>query len=284
MSRSLDALRREGAAALAAAGIEGPAREAELLLRWAAGLEGAALAARGDEAATPEAAERFAAGVARRAARAPLSHIVGAREFWGRRFLVTPDALDPRPETETLVAAALARPEGAAPPGRVLDLGVGTGAILGTMLAELPGASGLGVDASRAALAVARANLEALGVTERAELRLGDWLDGLSEGFDLILCNPPYIPEAEVETLAPEVRDHEPRLALTPGGDGLDAYRRIAPDLAAFLRRRGRALFEVGAGQADAAAAIFGAYGWPEPIRHADLDGRDRVLEWRRKA
>ncbi len=283
MTKSFDALRRDGAVALAAAGIEAAAREAELLLRWASGLEAAPLSARGNEPAPEDAAARFAEGLAKRAARAPLSHVTGGREFWGRRFVVTPDVLDPRPETETLIAAALDAPEGATP-HRALDLGVGSGAILGTILAELPEATGLGVDASRAALAVARANFEALGVIDRATLKIGDWLDGLTEGFDLILCNPPYIPEAELEALSPEVREHEPRLALTPGGDGLDAYRRIAPDLAAYLRRRGRALFEIGAGQADDVAAIFAAFGWPEPIRHLDMDGRERVLEWRRKA
>ena len=109
-------------------------------------------------------------------------------------------------------------------------------------------------------------------------------MDGLTEGFDLILCNPPYIAEAEIEGLSPEVREHEPRIALTPGGDGLAPYRRIAPELAAFLRRGGRALFEIGAGQGTAVSLIFGAFGWPAPIVHRDFDGRERCLEWRRKS
>ncbi|MEX2519690.1 MAG: peptide chain release factor N(5)-glutamine methyltransferase [Paracoccaceae bacterium] len=224
------------------------------------------------------------AALAMRKGRAPLSHIVGGREFWGRWILVTPDVLDPRPETETLIAAALGRPETVRPPGRVLDLGVGSGAILGTVLAESPEATGVGVDASRAALAVAKRNMEALGVAARADLRLGDWFDGVEEGFDLILCNPPYIAEEEMAALSEEVRGHEPHLALTPGGDGLAAYRRIAPELAVFLRRRGRALFEIGPTQAEPVAKIFGAFGWPAPIIHRDMDGRDRCLEYRRKA
>lgn len=284
MSESWDAARRRGAAQLSRAGIDGAARDAELLLRWAAGFSGAALVARGDDLAKAAAIERFDAAVIRRIGRAPLSHIVGGREFWGRWFQVTPDVLDPRPETETLIAAALETFEKVRSAGRILDLGVGSGAILGTVLAELPGATGVGIDASRAALSVARFNLEALGVAARAELRLGDWFDGVEEGFDLVLSNPPYIAEAEMSGLSEEVREHEPHLALTPGGDGLDAYRRIAPDLAVFLRRGGRAIFEIGPTQADAVGAIFGAFGWPQPILHRDMDGRARCLEYRRNA
>lgn len=282
MTTRLSDLLAEGAAQLAAAGVEGGARDAELILRWAAGLDAAGLSARlGDDANTlpPEAAARLADGLAARAARSPVSHIVGGRYFWGRWFEVTPDVLDPRPETEVMVAAALDGPA----PTRVLDLGVGSGCLLATMLAERPGATGLGVDASRAALAVAARNLAAHGADARAEVKLGDWCDGLLEGFDLILCNPPYIAEDEMPGLAPEVLGHEPRLALTPGGDGLDAYRRIAPELAAYLRRKGRAFFEIGPDQAAAVQVIFGAFGWSGAMVHRDMDGRDRCLEFRRK-
>lgn len=278
MSDTWATIRAAGVARLEAAAIDGAARDADLILRWAAGLDGAALSARMDERAPPDAAARFAQGVAARERRSPVSHIVGGRLFWGRWFEVTPDVLDPRPESETMIAAALDGPA----PGKVLDLGVGSGCLLGTLLAERPEATGLGVDASRAALAVAKRNLDALKIGDRARLALGDWLDGVEEGFDLILCNPPYISEEEMAALAPEVANHEPRLALTPGGDGLDAYRRIAPELAAFLRRKGRALFEIGPEQAADATAVFGAFGWPDPIVHRDFDGRDRCLEYRR--
>ncbi|MFV0475066.1 MAG: peptide chain release factor N(5)-glutamine methyltransferase [Pikeienuella sp.] len=284
MSDSFNTLRRAGAARLAAAGIDGAARDAELLLRWAAALSGAALAARAEDPAPPEARKRFEAALTRREAREPVSHILGGREFYGRWFEVTPDVLDPRPESEVMIAAALETPEGHPPPRRVLDLGVGSGCLLCTMLAELPEATGLGVDASRAALQVARRNIGALGLTDRARVAMGDWMDDLMEAFDLILCNPPYIAEAEIAGLAPEVAKYEPRAALTPGGDGLDPYRRIAPELAAFLRRGGRAFFEIGPTQAEAAAEIFAAFGWPAPIVHRDLDGRDRCLEFRRRA
>lgn len=284
MSETFGEAARRGAARLSAAGVEGGARDAERLLRWAAGLEGAALTARRDDGVPAGDLAKFDAALAKREARAPVSHIVGGRSFWGRWFEVTPDVLDPRPETEVMIAAALKTPDGARRPEKILDLGVGSGCILGTLLAETPGAAGVGVDASRAALAVAARNMAALGVADRADLRLGDWLDGMLEGFDIIVCNPPYVAEAEIAGLEPELLDHEPRMALTPGGDGLDPYRRIAPELAAFLRRGGRALFEVGPGQAAEVAAIFAAFGWDAPTAHADLDGRDRCLEFRRKA
>lgn len=284
MSETFAAALRRGGARLSAAGLDGGGRDAERLLRWASGMDGAALAAHREDPAPPEVVACFDEALARREDHAPVSHIVGGREFWGRWFAVTPDVLDPRPETETVIAAALREPEGGAPPEKILDLGVGTGCLLGTMLAERPEATGVGVDASRAALDVARGNLEALGVSGRADLRLGDWLDGMLEGFDLILCNPPYVAEAEIASLSVEVQGHEPLLALTPGGDGLGAYRRIAPELAAYLRRGGRALLEIGPTQAGPAALIFGAFGWADPLVHKDLDGRDRCLEYRRKA
>ncbi len=276
------ALLAEGSAALRAAGIEDAAGDADRLLRWASGFDGAALMARMTDDASVEAHERFRSGVAARAGRTPLSHVVGGRMFWGRWFRVTRDVLDPRPESEIMIAAALNAVAGRPPVRKVLDLGVGSGCLLGTVLAELPDATGTGIDASRAALAVARGNLQALDVASRAHLRIGDWLDGLEQSFDLILCNPPYIAETELADLSPEVRDHEPLLALTPGGDGLDPYRRIAPELAAFLRRGGRALFEIGPTQAQEVSAIFSAFGWADPIIHHDFDGRDRCLEYRR--
>ncbi|WP_340108524.1 peptide chain release factor N(5)-glutamine methyltransferase [Pikeienuella sp. HZG-20] len=284
MSDSYAAVLKRGVAALEAAGIEGAARDAELLLRWAAGLDGAMLSARRIEAAAPGVAARYDAALERRSRRIPVSHIRGGRAFWGRWFEVTADVLDPRPESEVLIAAALDIGGGARPAARVLDLGVGSGCLLGTILAEWGGATGLGVDASRAALDVAERNMAALGVEDRARLQLGDWQAGLSGAFDLILCNPPYIASAEMDGLAPEVRLHEPRLALTPGGDGLDVYRRIAPDLASLLERGGRALFEIGPTQAAAVAGIFGASGWPAPVVHRDMDGRDRCVEYRRGA
>lgn len=270
---------RDAAARLQTAGAPDPLRDAEILMRWAAGLTPEQLSVSRGDAAPAEALARFETAVEQRAERRPVSHITGERAFWGRAFKVTPDVLDPRPESETMIAAALEGPE----PERVLDLGSGSGCLLLSVLAERPEATGIGLDASRKALMVARENANALGLAGRATFRMGDWLDGLEEGFNLILCNPPYIAEEEIADLSPEVREHEPRLALTPGGDGLDPYRRIAPEMAFCLRRKGRALFEIGPTQAEAVAGIFGAFGWPAPIIHKDMDGRDRCLEYRRK-
>ncbi|RMF35140.1 MAG: peptide chain release factor N(5)-glutamine methyltransferase [Alphaproteobacteria bacterium] len=238
---------------LQAAGVEGAARDARLLLRHAAGLGAAELTARLAEEADGAECRRFADAIAARCRRQPVSQILGRRAFFGREFRVTPDVLDPRPESETLIETALAR----GPAARILDLGTGSGALMLTLLAEWPEARGLGIDASPAALAVARENARALGLEARAELRQGDWLDGVKGRFDLVICNPPYIAEAELEGLAPELRDWEPRIALSPGGDGLDVYRLLSNTLWLHISADGAALFEIGYGQASEVRKIF---------------------------
>lgn len=264
---------RAAAEALDAAGVEGAARDARLLVRWACGLSAAGLAAAPEAALDAGQAARLAAGVARRAGRAPLSHVTGRREFWGREFEVTPDVLDPRPETETLIALALER----GPAARVLDLGVGSGAILLTLLAEWPEARGVGVDASPAALAVARRNAERLGVAARAEMLEGDWLAGATGRFDLVVSNPPYLTSAEAAAASPELA-HEPRLALDGGPDGLAPYRRIAAEAPAALAPGGAVVVEFGVGQGEAAAALFRAAGFRATRLAPDFDGRPRAL------
>ena len=261
-------------ARLAAAGVPEAERDARLLFRWAAGLEGAALAVALREPAGEHEITRFDEAVDARAGRVPVAQITGARLFWGRRFRVTRDVLDPRPETETLVAHAL----DGAPARRVLDLGTGSGCILLTLLAEWPEATGVGVDVSPAALGVAAENARGLGVADRAALRLGDWCAGLAGPFDLIVSNPPYVTTAELAALAPEVRLHEPAVALAGGADGLDAYRRIAAAAGPLLAPGGRLLLEVGAGQAEAVADILAAAGLGPAAILADLDGRNRVV------
>lgn len=263
-----DAVRR-----LAAAGIDGAARDARRLLAHALGVGADRVSLLAPETLPPEAQARFAAAVAARLRRQPVSQITGSRAFFGREFLVTRDTLDPRPETETLVAAALERPF-----VKMLDLGTGTGCILLSCLAGMPCAAGIGSDVSEAALAVARANARRLGLSERARFVVSDWFANITGRFDLIVSNPPYIAEAEMAGLAPEVRDWEPRGALTPGGDGLDAYRAIAAGAVSRLMAGGRLLLEIGPTQAAAVSALLAAQGFAVSEVRRDLDGRDRVV------
>lgn len=261
------------AARLRVAGVEDAPRDARRLLAHALGIAPDRLTLHlADDLTGPQAAA-FEAAIAARAARQPVSQITGARLFWGRSFRVTRDTLDPRPETETLVAAALEQPF-----ARVLDLGTGTGCILLTLLAERPEATGLGVDLSDAALAVARDNAARLGVADRAALWRSDWFSQVAGVFDLIVSNPPYIAAAEMATLAPEVRDWEPHPALTPGGDGLDAYRAIASGAVAHLVPGGRIVVEIGPTQAGAVTGLFRAAGLHDVRVWHDLDGRNRCV------
>lgn len=264
---------REASARLTAAGVPDAPRDARLLLAHARGLPPDRLTLHMADPLVPEALARFEALVAARARRAPVSHLTGQRLFWGRRFAVTPDVLDPRPETETLVALALAEPF-----SRVLDLGTGSGCILLSLLADRPGATGLGVDVSAAALQVAQRNAEALGLGGRAAFRCSDWCADVAGQFDLIVSNPPYIALAEMPGLSPEVRDHEPHLALTDGADGLAAYRRIAAQAPGHLAPGGRLLLEIGPTQGAAVAGLMRDAGLAGVSVHPDLDGRDRVV------
>lgn len=251
-------------ARLRAAGVPDPARDARRLL------DHAAPGWRPSEPLEDLAAYRDA--VDRRERRQPVSQIVGRRAFWTHEFRVTPDVLDPRPETETLVAAALE-----APFRRVLDLGTGSGCILLSLLSERPRASGTGTDVSTAALDVARGNAAMLGLSDRAAFAQADWTDGIEGPFDLIVSNPPYVAEAEMAGLAPELA-WEPRGALTPGGDGLGAYRAIAADAPALAASGGRIAVEIGPTQAAAVVALFEAAGAASVSVRPDLDGRDRVV------
>jgi release factor glutamine methyltransferase len=245
----------EAAARLAQAGIPDPPREARKLAR-----------------AAEEHGADLAALVGRRVAGEPMSHILGYRDFWEHRFEVTADVLDPRPETETLVAAALE-----APFSRVLDLGTGSGCILLSLLAARDGAAGLGTDLSEAALAVAGRNAERLGVRDRAALIPSDWWRAVTGRFDLIVSNPPYIAADEMAALQPEL-SHEPRMALTDEGDGLSAYRVLTGGAPAHLAPGGRLMVEIGPTQGAAVAAMFQAAGLTAVEIRLDLDGRDRVV------
>lgn len=260
-------------ARLTEGGVEGAARDATLLLAHGLGIEPMHVPLEAGRVLTRAEEATIEALIARRAGREPVSKIIGTREFWGRSFRVTADVLDPRPDTETLIELALAGPQ----PERLLDLGTGTGIIPITLLSEWPEARGVACDISEAALAVARENAASHGV-ERLELILSDWFDGVEGRFDLITSNPPYISAEEMETLAPEVHDHDPHLALTPGGDGLEPYRVIARQAVRFLTPNGRLLLEIGHLQGPDVAQILRNHGFRAVDIHPDLAGKDRIV------
>lgn len=260
-------------ARLAGAGVPDPGRDARLLIAHALQVSADRLPLMMQDPLPEAAAAALDPLIAARAARQPVSQITGQRLFWGRPFRVTPDVLDPRPETESLIAAALS-----APFSRVLDLGTGSGAILLTLLAERPGALGLATDLSPAALAVAQENARLLGLEARAQFALGDWFAPVQGQFDLIVSNPPYIGADEMADLSPDVLNWEPHLALTPGGDGLAPYRTIAAGVGAHLVPGGRLMVEIGPSQGAAVQALFQAAGLERVIVAPDMDGRDRVV------
>lgn len=263
---------------LTAAGVDSPVIDGRLLVEAAAEATRVDIISDPHRPLTEAQTAEFERLVSRREAREPVSQILGVKGFWKIMLRVTPDVLTPRPETETILDVVLAP----FPPSmrfRVLDLGVGSGAILLAILAERPAAVGLGVDASEEALAVARENAANLGLAGRAALLRGDWTAGLEDaGFDLVVSNPPYIPTADIAGLAPEVRDHEPRLALDGGPDGLDAYRLLAREIPRVLKPGGVFAVEIGHDQGPAVAALFDN-DQTEAVRVVrDLGDRDRVV------
>jgi release factor glutamine methyltransferase len=267
----------DGAARLAAAGIDNPPREARLLLNLALGIEANAMVSPDMPIAAAD-AERFAGVVARRAAHEPYSRIAGQREFWSLPFLLSPATLDPRPDSETLIEAALARIDDRASPLTVLDFGTGTGALLLALLSELPNATGLGIDRAPEAVATARRNATALGLAGRAGFACGNWGQALGGMWDVILANLPYIPSEQRAGLAPEVSGYDPPLALDGGPDGLRAYRELAPDVARLLGFSGFAVCEIGQGQGPAVKAIMAASDLVQIEARADLAGINRCL------
>ena len=222
-----------------------------------------------------EAPAEFGRLIERRSAGEPVAYITGHRAFWTIDLEVGPGALVPRPDSETLIAAAVEHFAGTPGPRRILDLGTGPGTLLLAALDEWPRASGIGTDASETALGYARRNAVRLGLTDRAEFRLGNWAEGIDERFDLILCNPPYVPDS-AET-GPGVVEYEPHEALFAGPEGLEAYRRIAPDIPRLLAPGGLAAVEIGFDQAESAAPIL-ERGLLSARIAPDLAGRPRVI------
>jgi release factor glutamine methyltransferase len=262
------------------AGIAAPELDARLLLCHATGLDHEAYVAALNDALAPDTAARFGAFVERRLEGEPVSRIIGVREFYGRPFRIDASTLDPRPDTETLVEAALGLVDREAPLD-ILDLGTGSGCILVTLLAELPRASGVGVDVSLPALEIARANAQIIGVGDRTRFIACDWLEAVEGSFDLVVANPPYLSAPDMIALSLEVRDHDPGPALDGGPDGLSAYRRIVPGLRKALRPGGFALFEIGPDQAQAVSRLLAEAGLEAGEgQHLwrDLAGRPRVV------
>ena len=277
----LDALLREGSASLAAAGVDTPLTDARRLLSAATGCSAADLIARPEQLVGARELSRYTAMIVRRSRREPVSRILEEREFFGRSFRVTPNVLDPRADSETLIEEALAiadRMGWRQRPIRILDIGTGSGALLITLLAELPLATGLGTDTCQEALAIAAANAEQNGVVARATFTKADALQGIVGPFDLVVCNPPYIPSADIAGLSAEVRAYDPLTALDGGTDGLDVYRKIIPQLARVLPC-GVLLVEVGAGQAVAVSALLAGEFSSALVRtRRDLGGHERCV------
>jgi len=259
------------------AGFPTPELDARLMVRGATGASEIEMIREPGAFISPEEEVLLAGYEQRRLAGEPVSRILGRREFWGLDFAVTPAVLDPRADSETLVAAALDLLRGVEGP-RILDLGTGTGCLLLAVLSERPDAQGIGVDISGAALDVARANAAALDLASRAGFVMADWTAGIEGVFDLVVSNPPYIVSAEIASLDAGVRDHDPRLALDGGADGLDAYRALARALPPVLAPRGHAVVELGFGQADAVRALFEAAGLCVAHVVSDLGGVPRAL------
>lgn len=265
-----------GTARLVEAGVPDAGRDARRLLAHVLKVAPGRLTLFLPEEISQELQILFDAVIARRAARVPVSHLTGQRQFYGREFQVTSDVLDPRPETETLIEAALAEPF-----GTVLDLGTGSGCILLTLLAERADCIGVGVDLSAQALEVAKANRDQLDLAHRAAFEEGSWfapLDQVKHRFDLIVSNPPYIALDEMAGLSPEVRHHEPRMALTDEGDGLAAYRVICAEAGVYLVEGGRLMVEIGPTQGEAVAEMMRQANLTGVCVIQDLDGRDRVV------
>jgi release factor glutamine methyltransferase len=260
------------------AGIAEPGREARLLVALALGVEPSTVLGYPERPLDPSAQGRLDGLTTRRAAGEPYSRLLGRRQFWSLDFALSPDTLDPRPDSETLIESALAHLPHRAAPLKLVDFGTGTGCLLLALLSELPNAWGIGVDILPGAAAAARLNAAALGLAGRALFVVGHWGEAISGEADVILANPPYICSGDIDGLAPEVANHEPHAALDGGNDGLAAFRELAGDMGRLLRRGGIALVEVGQGQAQTVALLMRNARLGIRAIRRDLSGIERVL------
>jgi release factor glutamine methyltransferase len=274
-----EALRR-ATADLGSAGIEGPGNDARLLISAALGLSAAQVLARPERPLRPQEVENFGRLIARRVAREPVSRILGEREFYGRTFGISPATLDPRPDSETLIDATLelvAREGWQSRALRILDVGTGSGCLLLTLLAELPSAFGVGSDVSVAALVTARANAVRLGLARSAGWLAGDLVAAVRGPFDILISNPPYIPSLEIAQAEPEVREHDPLLALDGGFDGVAFFRRLS-GMVGEIVPDGWIVLETAHNQADAVATLLAAEGLRKISVQRDVAGRRRCV------
>ena len=264
------------------AGFETAALDARLLLLTALGIPATTLVTHPDTPLTAEESETLASFARRRLAHEPVARIVGIREFWGLPFRLSPETLVPRPDTETVVETVLDLLPDRQAPLRIVDFGTGSGCILVALLHELPRATGLGVDLSPGALATARTNADENGVGGRCHFALSRWADAVSGPFDLIVSNPPYIASGVIPTLDEEVREHDPRLALDGGPDGLEPYRILLSEAGRLLAPGGLLAVEIGYDQAEELRSLAGSHGL-EILRIAhDLSGNPRCVAMRR--
>ncbi|NCC21446.1 MAG: peptide chain release factor N(5)-glutamine methyltransferase [Alphaproteobacteria bacterium] len=260
------------------AGIETADLDARIIIRYHTQLDWGDLITNPDAKISPSKLARIEFDVERRLSGEPVSRIYNTREFWGLDFQLCPDTLDPRPDTETLVEIALDRLAGK-PPERILDMGVGTGCILISLLNDWERAEGYGMDKSFGAIRMATSNAQRLGVADRCHLWVGSWGEALGLTFPLIVSNPPYIPVAAIESLSREVRNHDPILALAGGPDGLDAFRSILTEMKRLLDREGLAFLEIGYDQRDDVLRLVEESGFRVKDVHPDLAGVPRVVE-----
>ncbi len=285
---NIDGVYRHLVGELRASGVATPELDARLLICHACALSNERFAAMPEREVSEDELERIRLGAKRRRAREPVSRITGVREFWGLEFEIGPQTLDPRPDTETLVSAALelVRERGSAELLSILDLGTGSGCILISLLHELEFASGAGTDMSVEALELARVNAKRHGVAERALFVCTSWCEGLGRTFDLVVANPPYIPSGDLAGLEPEVARYDPAAALDGGRDGLDAYRKIATEMHAILAPGGWAVFEIGEGQGEDVSAILrdsnGTASFEKARQWHDLAGQLRCVAVKR--
>ncbi len=278
-AETIAALLQEARNALRDADIELSALDARLLLQAASALTHEQVIAEPNMVLPADKISRFKSFIDRRLQHEPVTRVLGVREFYGRLFQVSPAVLDPRADTETIIELTLQRM--GQEPMRILDLGTGSGAIAITLLAERPNWSGIAADLSSDALEIAKANSTALGVTSRLAFHNGTWFDGISEKFDLIVSNPPYIPHSDIFVLSLEVQNFDPHLALNGGGDGLEAYRAIAAGSAKYLNSKGLVILEIGAGQGADVTQIFINQGFELTEQKSDLGGHVRALAFK---